>query len=72
MSRPTVTNCPTCTSEGERGSCARLRCYCAHAECWAFDSYQKPEPVAVAIVRAPDARMARSWAEREEPTWLDR
>jgi hypothetical protein len=71
MSRVT-TNCPTCQSEGERGSCARLRCYCGHSGCYAFDSYFKPEPAAVATVRAPDKRMAQSWAEREEPTWLDR
>ena len=67
-----IIQCPICKAEGERGSCARLRCYCGHPECWAFDSYYKPEAAAVATVRAPDKRMAQSWAEREEPTWLDR
>ena len=67
-----ISQCPTCKNEGERGSCARLRCYCGHVECWAFDSYYKPEAAAGTIIRAPDERMAKSWAEREEPTWLDR
>ena len=67
-----IIQCPTCAKSGERGSCARLRCYCGHEECWAFDSYFKPETIAAPTVRKADERMARSWAEREEPTWLDR
>lgn len=72
-----IIQCPVCKSKGEQGSCARLRCYCGHQECWAFDSYydareRKPEPFISAVVRPPDTRMAQSWAEREEPTWLDR
>jgi hypothetical protein len=71
MSR-TIHQCPACVAAGERGSCARLRCYCGHQACPAFASYYKPEPVAAPVVRQADERMARSWAEREEPTWLDR
>jgi hypothetical protein len=67
-----TTNCPACTQTGEQGSCARYRCYCGHAECWAFDSYYKPETPIAPVVRAADKRMAQSWADREEPTWLDR
>lgn len=67
------TNCPTCVNQGERGSCARLRCYCGHKECWAYDSYYDARATTTtAAVRKTDERMAKSWAEREEPTWLDR
>jgi hypothetical protein len=71
MSRIT-TNCAACSDKGNRGSCARYRCYCGHQQCWAFDSYYKPETVSAPAVRKADKRMAQSWAEREEPTWLDR
>lgn len=64
--------CQACVDGGVRGSCARYRCYCGHAECWAFDSYYKPKSSAALPTRTPDMRMAKSWAEREEPTWLDR
>lgn len=71
MSRA-MSNCPACIDKGELGSCARYRCYCGHQECWAFDSYYKPEAIAAPVVRKADKRMAQSWADREEPTWLDR
>lgn len=67
-----IRQCAACVANGERGSCARLRCYCGHRECWAFDSYYKPETPAAITVAKADERMARSWAEREESTWLDR
>ena len=76
MSRLTDRNpeavCPTCAAGGQMGCCARLRCYCGHKECWAFDSYFKPSPVTITTTLAPDKRVANSWAERDEPTWLDR
>ena len=71
MSRVT-TNCPSCVKAGQQGSCARLRCYCGHSECWAFDSYYKPAATVITAAPKADERMAKSWAEREEPTWLDR
>lgn len=71
MTRVT-TNCPVCTNAGQQGSCARLRCYCGHSECWAFDSYYKPVATSLTVAPKADERMAKSWAEREEPTWLDR
>lgn len=42
MNRAHVNPCPTCVAEGKPGSCAKLRCYCGHRECWAFASYTKP------------------------------
>lgn len=67
-----LNGCIDCAAEGQMGSCARLRCYCGHVTCWAYDSYYKPEAPTTVTVRKADERMAQSWAEREEPTWLDR
>lgn len=46
--------------------------YCGHPECPAFGSWEPLREVNVTSIKPADERMARSWAEREEPTWLDR
>lgn len=65
-------DCKACHNLGKFGYCARLRCYCGHPECHAADSYYTLEPLSNIIVSAPDERMAKSWKEREGPTWLDK
>lgn len=66
-------HCRECADSGRNGTCARLRCYCGHATCWAFDSYVPLKDIPIpALPTAADTRQAASWANREEPTWLDR
>ena len=63
--------CPTCATVGRRGYCAPLRCYCGHAECYAFASYV---PL-VALNVTPIDRKKRStsaWDERGEGGWIDK
>ena len=68
-------SCQTCRDEQPTSSryCAPMRCYCGHPACPAFASYEEPSRLAtVTNIKPADERMAASWAEREEPTWLDR
>lgn len=65
-------HCATCTDLDRRGYCAPLRCYCGHDTCHAAASYETPAPLNVTSIKPPDERLAQSWAQREEPTWLDR
>lgn len=48
--------CTTCTANGRRGYCARLRCYCGHDTCHAAESYYEPAPQDAESIRA--ARIA--------------
>ena len=64
-----VNPCAECASEGRRGYCAPLRCYCAHDTCHARESYVE--------LRAPDLdsisdATSTTWASREGSTWIDR
>ena len=62
--------CQTCTEEGRKGYCARLRCYCGHEDCHAFQSWH--EPVAPDITAKTSNELhATTWADREGPTWID-
>jgi hypothetical protein len=62
-----ISNCAACVLDGERGSCARFRCYCGHRECWAFDSYYEPEVVtAAAYQERKAARQAADTARRAD------
>ena len=74
MSAPyTRDHCAACADSGRNGTCARLRCYCGHQECWAAESFVELGVMRVpANVPAGDARQAQTWANREEPTWLDK
>ena len=63
--------CATCTTEGRRGYCAPLRCYCGHDTCHAFASWE-PRPVLnVTDISKPKGKKGSAWAEREESTWID-
>ena len=64
--------CQTCTEEGRKGYCARLRCYCGHEDCHASASYVEVLPPDVTTIPTSKSRAAELWADREEPTWLDR
>lgn len=65
--------CATCTTEGRRGYCAPLRCYCGHDTCHAFASWE-PLPVSnVTPIAKATAAHADSWANREEgSSWIDK
>ena len=63
-------SCATCTEAGRRGYCAPLRCYCGHADCYAFASYV---PLVALNVTPIDHKKRRNdWAQREESTWIDK
>ena len=64
--------CHECTETGRKGYRAPLRCYCGHETCAAFASWEPLRTPDLTAIRAADERMAKSWADREEPTWLDR
>jgi hypothetical protein len=61
--------CATCTTEGRRGSCAPLRCYCGHDTCHAFASWTPLQPLNVTDISKP--KKGSAWAERKESTWID-
>ena len=70
-----ATPCPQCRAEKPASTryCAPAGCYCGHPECPAFPSYIPRRALSsVALLRGADERMAKSWSDREEPTWLDR
>ena len=68
-----MTDCQPCQELYQDSRyCAPLRCYCGHPECPAFGSWEPLREVSVTSIKPADERMAKSWAEREEPTWLDR
>jgi len=65
--------CKSCVTAGRAGSCARLRCYCGHEGCWAFDSWvplTRRESAASAPANTDAIRA--SWDARDGETWLDR
>ena len=64
--------CQTCTDTGRRGYCAPAGCYCGHDACYAAASYVKVRPLNVTTIPTTKSRAAELWADREEPTWLDR
>ena len=71
----TALHCSSCQTSGRNGYCAPLRCYCGHECCPAFPSYSRErygDIKTTTAIPANSERMASSWAEREEPTWLDR
>ena len=64
--------CATCAETGRRGYCAPAGCYCGHDDCYAAASYVKVRPLNVMTIPTAKSRAAEAWADREEPTWLDR
>lgn len=63
--------CQTCTEEGRKGYCARLRCYCGHEDCHASASYYEPTIPDVSSVR--EMPTSKAWANRKEgSSWIDR
>lgn len=67
-----MSDCGTCAeTTGTKRYCAPLRCYCAHEDCYAFASYRKSQMPTLTNVKAADSRMAKSWAERGEGSWID-
>lgn len=73
--KTTVDYCTACHEAGKHGHCAPLRCYCGHPECHAYASWKprtKTAPVVKPTRNNANDRQAQSWADREEPTWLDR
>ena len=67
-----MTPCRDCAETGRKGYCAPLRCYCGHQTCHAFASYVEVHPLDVTTIPTSKSRAAEAWADREEPTWLDR
>ena len=66
-------SCSTCAELDLPGYCAPLRCYCGHEECTAYPSYVAAKGCQTDVRTAKStAHHAKSWAEREEETWLDR
>jgi hypothetical protein len=67
-------SCDTCTETGRAGYCAPLRCYCGHKACSAFPSYVDTgaRTVNANTFKNTANLHAKSWAEREEETWLER
>lgn len=63
--------CANCATDGRRGYCAPLRCYCGHKTCYAFASWQ---PLARPFVNVQAITRPRStaWVDREESTWIDK
>lgn len=62
-------SCPECAT----GYCAPKRCYCGHTSCNAYESYIDPYAQPLENARTPNTKQhAKSWAERDETTWLDR
>ena len=65
---PKIIGCETCG-----GYCAPNRCYCGHPECHAYASWKPRRKTAPTVTPTRNNdRHAQAWAEREEPTWLDR
>lgn len=65
--------CQTCTETGRRGHCAPARCYCGHETCYAYASWVDVKRLPpTAITPTAKSRAAEAWADRKEPTWLDR
>lgn len=65
--------CQTCSEADRRGYCAPLRCYCGHRSCHAFASWVDLKSIdPTAAVPSAKSRAAKSWANREESTWLDK
>ena len=61
--------CAHCASEGRRGYCAPLRCYCGHETCHAAASYYEPTIPDVSSVR--EQQTSTSWDNRKDSTWID-
>lgn len=62
-------SCRTCAPT----YCAPNRCYCGHQECTAYPSWVDAQRLApVTNISTTKSRAAEQWADREEPTWLDR
>lgn len=61
--------CQTCTTQGRRGYCAPLRCYCSHKDCHAAASFYEPTAPDLSTIR--EAPTSKTWANRKESTWID-
>ena len=64
--------CQSCRDAhpGSTRYCAPKRCYCGHADCPAYASYEEPPRINVASL--PTRATSTAWDDREEPTWIDR
>lgn len=74
MSSPwNAAHCTTCAQTGRRGYCAPAGCYCGHETCHAYPSWVAAKrSTPVTVIPTAKSRAAEAWADREEPTWLDR
>lgn len=63
--------CQTCVEAQRRGYCAPFRCYCGHADCYAFASYV-PRSTPNLIEFKPRKPKQNAWADREVSTWIDK
>lgn len=67
-----MSDCQPCQDRHkDKRYCARLRCYCGHPECPAFASWEPLRAPNVTNIKPADERLAASWAQREEGSWID-
>lgn len=64
-------SCQTCATNGRRGYCAPLRCYCGHKTCHAFASWSSLKTPTLTLV-GERKKNTKRWDERGDNSWIDK